>query len=605
MDDTHTKLIAKLSSLFNDNLSYLEKKSNEQISTLEALKFDFFEKIFLVFSKFSEEKAAENEGEKGSKKEEGKSDNKKVNKINNSKSNVRGGRPVTPDRIGKPRVRRDKSSDRTLDKSVDLEVKNTTTIKTKENKVDNKATTLKTKSTVLDQKKGNKRRSGVSKDIAAKQGKIEHKSNNLNAVKAVKRNSVNNNETRKSIVKESKTTHLNKTKEKETEKETNKEEKPEKLDSEITEKEKEKESTEDKDTREKTVKNPAENIDQNPTEKESKSEDSNKVEKRKLLLQPKFIYSIPDKLRAQNNTVKSLYLIIKSKCLSRKEELKLFLTCKNLYSFFISCDNKNEIEQIKEKIKEKNQILDRYMDLDSYLNKYFTISSLSINSMTFLSKAKQQELLNSKEIPNEIHIIYKVIYYILDESFDENESANKLIENLITNIFDKYKVSEIKNLFINFIKDHKTLDLTKEKYTKINEIFSQNPKILKSHEIAKINRPVSYITFFFQEVKDYINLKTLDGVFIFELRNAKKEKEELEEKLKELEREIEGKKGCKEGGMEKETENKERTEGKENNKDTVDNKDIIDSKDDKDNKDNIENIDKIDSNGNNEKEQDN
>lgn len=80
------------------------------------------------------------------------------------------------------------------------------------------------------------------------------------------------------------------------------------------------------------------------------------------------------------------------------------------------------------------------------------------------------------------------------------------------------------------------MTITKEKYEKIDQILKENPKILSSIDIAKINRPISYMTFFLKEIYDFMGLKTLDGVFYFELRNKNTELQKLKSQLEKIDK---------------------------------------------------------------------
>lgn len=80
----------------------------------------------------------------------------------------------------------------------------------------------------------------------------------------------------------------------------------------------------------------------------------------------------------------------------------------------------------------------------------------------------------------------------------------------------------------------RALEITKEKYDKIDHIIKENPKILSSIDIAKINRPISYMTFYLKEIYDYMSLKTLDNVYYFELRNKNAELQDLKKQLLQL-----------------------------------------------------------------------
>ena len=123
-----------------------------------------------------------------------------------------------------------------------------------------------------------------------------------------------------------------------------------------------------------------------------------------------------------------------------------------------------------------------------------------------------------KELPNEIGRILKIIYYLLDEKFDENMSNKQLFENILTNILEKSEDKTFKSLFINYFNKNKFLNLTQEKADNINKIINENNNILNMIGINKVCRPISLFCFLLKEVYDYINLKTSDGHYYYELR---------------------------------------------------------------------------------------
>ena len=69
---------------------------------------------------------------------------------------------------------------------------------------------------------------------------------------------------------------------------------------------------------------------------------------------------------------------------------------------------------------------------------------------------------------------------------------------------------------------NQNLNITEEKFNEVNELIKANPKILSSIDMARINRPISYMTFFIKEVVEYMSLKTSDGVYYYDLRNKSK-----------------------------------------------------------------------------------
>ena len=122
------------------------------------------------------------------------------------------------------------------------------------------------------------------------------------------------------------------------------------------------------------------------------------------------------------------------------------------------------------------------------------------------------------EIPKEVIMIIKCIYYIIDEPFDESMNGKQLYENLISNVLSKTEDKTFISLLDNYFEHNKYLNLTKEKYDKINKIINENNVILNMITMTKMRRTISLFCFLLKEVHDYINLKTLDGQYYFHLR---------------------------------------------------------------------------------------
>ena len=62
----------------------------------------------------------------------------------------------------------------------------------------------------------------------------------------------------------------------------------------------------------------------------------------------------------------------------------------------------------------------------------------------------------------------------------------------------------------------------------INKIIENNRNLLNYGIVLQHSKAASYITFFLIEICDYYNLKTEDGVDVFDVRNKSIEMERLE-----------------------------------------------------------------------------
>jgi len=262
-------------------------------------------------------------------------------------------------------------------------------------------------------------------------------------------------------------------------------------------------------------------------EEEKKEEEHEHVEEKKpVILNPKYIYTLSDELK-NNHGLSCLYFILKGKYINDKKQI-LHITTHSplLYKTFGSnmkflLDDKKK--EAQDKASEIEKFLNNYGDLNNYLTKEFSLSKKAINSIQFFKKKEEEEILKMAEIPKEVGMILKCIYYIIDEPFDETKNNKELFENLLNNIVTKNEDKTFKSLLVNYFNHHKCLNLTKEKYDKINNIINENNTILNMIAVTKMCRPISLFCFMLKEVHDYINLKTLDGQFYFDLREKNNE----------------------------------------------------------------------------------
>ena len=256
-------------------------------------------------------------------------------------------------------------------------------------------------------------------------------------------------------------------------------------------------------------------------EEEKKEEEEHVEEKKPVILNPKYIYTLSDELK-NNHGLSCLYFILKGKYINDKKQILHITTYSPLlYKTFGSnmkflLDDKKK--EAQDKASEIEKFLNNYGDLNNYLTKEFSLSKKAINSIQFFKKKEEEEILKMAEIPKEVGMILKCIYYILDEPFDESINNKELFENLFNNIVTKNEDKTFKSLFVNYFNNHKYLNLNKEKFDKINNIINENNTITNMIAMTKMCRPISLFCFMLKEVHDYINLKTLDGQFYYDLR---------------------------------------------------------------------------------------
>ena len=92
------------------------------------------------------------------------------------------------------------------------------------------------------------------------------------------------------------------------------------------------------------------------------------------------------------------------------------------------------------------------------------------------------------EIPKEVGMVLKCIYYIIDENFDENMGNKELFENMLNNILTRNEDKSFKSLLVNYCNQNKYLNLNKEKYDKINNTINENSTILNMIAMTKIDK---------------------------------------------------------------------------------------------------------------------
>ena len=227
----------------------------------------------------------------------------------------------------------------------------------------------------------------------------------------------------------------------------------------------------------------------------------------------------------ENNNIIKYQKDTKKDTKGKKEEEKKEIL-KTKYRIHVSDELKNNMKyllydkkkEVQEKVDRIEYFLNRYSELNTYLTKEFTLTKKANQSIKFFNKKEEEEIRQMAEIPKEVIMIIKCIYYIIDEPFDESMNGKQLYENLISNVLSKNEDKTFKSLLDNYFEHNKYLNLTKEKYDKINNIINENNVILNMITMTKMCRPISLFCFFLKEVHDYINLKTLDGQYYFDLR---------------------------------------------------------------------------------------
>ena len=251
-------------------------------------------------------------------------------------------------------------------------------------------------------------------------------------------------------------------------------------------------------------------------------------EKKPVVINPKYIINIPEEMK-NNNNIATIYFVLKKNYLDKKNILFISISNSLLYKNFgnnmkfLLDEKKNEIQKKADEIK---SFLNNYGDLNTYLTKEFSLTKKAMSSLSIFKKKEEEEVLKNQELSDEVGRILKCLYYLLDEKFDENMNVKELFENMLKNILEKNEDKTFKGLLVNYFNKNKFLNLTQEKAENINKIINENNNILNMIMITKMCRPISLFCFLLKEVYDYINLKTSDGHYYYELREKNKQLQE-------------------------------------------------------------------------------
>ena len=243
------------------------------------------------------------------------------------------------------------------------------------------------------------------------------------------------------------------------------------------------------------------------------------------------LINVPSVLH-DNQRLQVMYIMLTQHYLPLRNTFDLIKANTLLYNAY-NCDLafvlQHEVDTLSLQIQSIENLFSKYNDIDNYISKTFYPSKTAQNSLSFVTKAEEANLIKKNDLHNDIGLLFKLVYIIIDEEYDDDTPPNKLIENLVNVVFPKYEVTDVKNLLLNYVNKNKGIKIDDRKHAKMNDIIETNSKILTSMHMARLNRPISYLTFFVKEAYDYVKLQTSDGVFYYDLRN----KSELLSKAKE------------------------------------------------------------------------
>ena len=216
-----------------------------------------------------------------------------------------------------------------------------------------------------------------------------------------------------------------------------------------------------------------------------------------------------------SNYIESLFLAIKLGYFTPSEKIKLLLMSKELYFKFEIKDVINDyINYYQKEINIINSRINKY-DINA-INKPFIPRKTGINSLNFITKNEEQRLINESSHDYVIKI-FKIILIFLKEDTNIKENTN-IFEYIFNDIYNKNKVSNIKDLFIkNFVDKIPLID--DARFNKVNDIIKEVPDLLSPSTLLAYNRNVSYLIFFLSELYNYFSFKTNDDVYYYKIRN--------------------------------------------------------------------------------------
>ena len=264
---------------------------------------------------------------------------------------------------------------------------------------------------------------------------------------------------------------------------------------------------------------------QNLDKKENKPEESKQVK----ITNAKIKYIFMREKKFSSNYQECLYLGLSSGFFNPIQKLNLMIGSKELYN------NLNKRQLISELINNYNKLSNKNLKKTNKLeydiekiNSPFNPNERSINSLNFIDKEEENKLMNELQHPY-ITEYFKLILTLLNEKNDENKN---IFEFFFKDLLEKYHASNIKNLLIkNFVNN--TFIINDDQFNTIQKMILIKPDLLSPATLLRYNRAVAYSAFFMKDLFYYINLKTEDGKYYYQLR-ANLPKNEYQEKINKL-----------------------------------------------------------------------
>ena len=243
----------------------------------------------------------------------------------------------------------------------------------------------------------------------------------------------------------------------------------------------------------------------------------------------KMIYIFMRTKKFSCNYKECLYLGLNSGFFNPKQKLNLMLNSKELYD---SLNRQNLISELIKnytKLGNKNLQKENKSEYDMVkVKSLFNPKERSLNSLDFIDKEEENKLMNELQHPYIIDY-FKLILILLNEKNDKNKN---IFEFFFKDLLQKHNAKDIKNLFIkNFVNSE--ILINDEQFNMIQKMIMIKPDLLSPATLLRYNRAVAYSSFFLKDLFNYLNLKTDDGKYYYELR-INSPKNEYQEKINKL-----------------------------------------------------------------------
>ena len=260
--------------------------------------------------------------------------------------------------------------------------------------------------------------------------------------------------------------------------------------------------------------------------KEEKKEEQKKEEiKKERKKEIKYIFMQPKKF--ESNYKECLYLTLKSGFINPVKKLNLMLNSKELYQ---SLDKNKLIQEFINyyNIKGNKNIKAESINNIEKIKFPFRPSERSLNSLNFIDKEEENKLMNELQHPY-ITDYFKFLLILLNEKI---EGDKNIFQFFFKDLLEKYQAKNIKNLMIkNFVNNGIIID--EQQFNLMQNMILIKPDLLSPSTLLRYNRAVAYTAFFVKDLFSYLNLKTEDGKYYYQIR-ANLPKNEYQDKINKL-----------------------------------------------------------------------